>query len=197
MKSLILDLYAIGAIQFGSFTLKSGVESPIYIDLRLLISYPSLMVTFSAALGKLLAPLSFDLLCGVPYAAIPITTALSLGGHYPMIMCRRETKGYGTKKLIEGKFEAGQTCLLVEDVVTSGRSLLETADVLRKQDLILRDAIVMVDRRQGGGVKLKENGIALHALLDIFDLLEVLLGEKKISEETSKGVKDFLAASII
>ncbi len=192
IKSLILDLYAIEAIKFGSFTLKSGIQSPIYIDLRLVISYPPLMKKLSAALEKLIAPLSFDVLCGVPYAALPMTTALSLEGNHPMIMCRKETKDYGTKKLIEGKFEKGQTCLLIEDVVTSGASIMETAASLRKQDLEINDAIVMLDREQGGKQKLKENSIELHALMSIFDLLKVLSDEKKISEETVKKVNDFL-----
>jgi uridine monophosphate synthetase len=194
-KSLILDLYAIEAIKFGTFTLKSGIQSPIYIDMRLMISFPPLMKKFSAAINKLIAPLSFDVLCGVPYAALPITTAVSLEGNHPMIMCRKETKDYGTKKLIEGKFETGQTCLLIEDVITFGTSIIETAASLRKQDLEINDAIVMLDRQQGGKTKLKENGIELHPLLSIFDLLRVLLDEKKISEETFKTVDDFLSVS--
>lgn len=191
-KSLILDLYAIEAIKFGSFTLKSGLESPIYIDLRLIISYPQLMKKFSAALNKLIAPLSFDILCGIPYAALPITTALSLEGNHPMIMCRKETKDYGTKKLIEGKFEKGQTCLLIEDVITSGASIMETTAALRKQDLEINDAIVLLDREQGGKEKLKENSIELRPLISVFDLLKVLFYDKKISEETFKKVNEFL-----
>lgn len=192
IKSLILDLYAIEAIKFGSFTLKSGIQSPIYIDLRLVISYPLLMKKLSTALNKLVAPLAFDILCGVPYAALPFATALSLEGNHPMVMCRKEMKDYGTKKLIEGKFEKGQTCLLIEDVVTSGSSIMETAASLRKQDLEIKDAIVILDREQGGRAKLKENSIELHPLLSIFALLKVLLEEKKISEETFGLVNNFL-----
>ncbi len=192
-KSLILDLYSIEAIKFGSFTLKSGIQSPIYIDLRLVISYPPLMKKLSACLNKLIAQLSFDMICGIPYAALPITTALSLEGSHPMIMCRKEVKDYGTKKLIEGKFEKGQTCLLIEDVVTSGASIMETAASLRKQDLEINDAIVVLDREQGGKEKLMENSIVLHPLISIFELLKVLFYEKKISEATFKQVNDFLA----
>lgn len=192
IKNLILELYAIGAIKFGSFTLKSGVESPIYIDLRLLISYPSLMKKLSAAVNQLISTLNFDLLCGVPYAALPFATAVSLEGDYPMIMCRKEAKGHGTKKLIEGKFEKGQTCLLIEDVVTSGTSILETTAALSCEGLEIRDAIVLMDREQGGKQKLKQNGIHLHALMSVLDLLKVLLVEKKITEETFQKVNAFL-----
>lgn len=192
IKNLILDLFAIEAVQFGSFPLKSGVLSPIYVDMRLIISYPALMKKFSAALNKLTVPLSFDLLCGVPYGALPIATALSLERNCPMVFCRKEVKGYGTKKLLEGKFEPGQTCLLVEDVVTSGTSILETAALLRKLELEINDVVVIFDRQQGGPQKLRENSIAFHALITMDDLLQVLLAEKKISLETEKEVRDFL-----
>ena len=192
MKELILDLYAIGAIKFGSFTLKSGLESPIYIDLRLTISYPRLMRALSVALHEISKDLTFDLLCGVPYAALPFATALALEGNYPMIMCRKEMKDYGTKKLIEGKYEKGQICLLIEDVVTFGTSILETAAALRKNDLVVSDVIILLDREQGGRKRLEENGIQLHALLSVFDLLKVLLEENKISEEMFHGVHAFL-----
>ncbi len=191
IKELILELYDIEAIKFGSFTLKSGVLSPIYIDLRLLISYPPLMKKLSSALNTLTEPLSFHTLCGVPYAALPFATALSLNGSYPMIMCRKETKDHGTKKMIEGKFEKGQTCLLIEDVVTSGGSILETAEAMRNQDMKISDAIVILDRCQGGRQKLRDNNIELHALLNIFDLLKVLFHEKKITHETLQEAMDF------
>ena len=192
IKNLILELYALEAIQFGSFTLKSGVESPIYIDLRLMISYPALMKKLSIAVNKMISSLHFDLLCGVPYAALPFATVVSLEGGYPMIMCRKETKGHGTKKLIEGKFAKGQTCLLIEDVVTSGASILETAAALTNEGLEITDAIVLLDREQGGKQRLKQSGIQLHALISVLDLLKVLFFEKKITEETFQNVNAFL-----
>lgn len=196
IKNLILDLYSIGAIKFGSFTLKSGLESPIYIDLRLVISYPHLMKNLSTELHKISSLLKFDMLCGVPYAALPFATALSLEGNYPMIMCRKEVKDYGTKKLIEGNFQKKQTCLLIEDVITFGTSILETATALRNSDLKVSDVIVLLDRKQGGRQKLKESAIELHALLNVLDLLQVLFEEDKISEETFKDVNTFLENSI-
>jgi uridine monophosphate synthetase len=192
MNSLILELYAIEAIKFGSFPLKSGIQSPIYIDLRLVISYPPLMKRLGATIERLATLVSFDILCGVPYAALPIATALSLAGNHPMIMCRKEAKEHGTKKLIEGKYEKGQTCLLIEDVVTSGSSIMETAVSLRQEDLKINDAIVVLDRKQGGKEKLKKEGIELHALITLSELLEVLFHEKKIAEETFGQVNEFL-----
>ena len=193
IKSLILDLYSIEAVKFGSFTLKSGIQSPIYLDLRVIISYPKVLKKISSALSQLMGNLSFDLICGVPYTALPIATALCLERNIPMVMRRKEAKDYGTKKLIEGKFEKGQTCLIIEDVVTSGASILETVTPLKAEGLEIEDAIVVLNREQGGKERLKENGIELYSLISIFDLLKVLFYEKKITEGTFREVNDFLS----
>lgn len=193
IKAIILELFSIGAIQFGEFTLKTGIASPIYIDLRLIISYPALLKRISAALWTLSERLSFDLLCGVPYTALPIATAISLEHNLPMVLRRKEAKDYGTKKIIEGVFKTKDICLIIEDVVTSGTSILETAKALEKEGLIVEDALVILNREQGGKEQLKGKGIFLHSLISIFDLLKVLFAEKKISVETFQNVNAFLA----
>lgn len=77
----------------------------------------------------------FKHLCGVPYTALPIATILSVRGNYPMLIRRKEAKAYGTKKLIEGKYDAGDVCLIIEDVVTSGLSVMETVNDLRNEGI--------------------------------------------------------------
>jgi uridine monophosphate synthetase len=196
IKSLILDLYAIQAIKFGTFTLKSGIQSPIYLDLRVIISYPAVLKKITSALDKLVAPLVFDLLCVVPYTALPIATALSLERDIPMVMRRKEAKDYGTKKIIEGVFHKGQTCLIIEDVITSGTSILETVAPLQAEGIEVEDAIVVLNREQGGQERLQEKGIHLHSLISIFDLLKVLFYEKRISENQFRDVNQFLTQSI-
>jgi uridine monophosphate synthetase len=191
IKAIVLELYAIEAVRFGTFTLKSGLSSPIYLDLRLIVSYPQLLRRISQALWPLAGRLCFDRLCGVPYTALPIATALSLDHDIPMLMRRKEVKEYGTKKSIEGVFKPNERCLIIEDIVTSGSSILETASALEKEGLIVEDAIVVVSREQGS--RLKERGISLHPLLTIFDLLKTLLNEKHISEETFKSVNHHLS----
>jgi orotate phosphoribosyltransferase len=194
-QQLILDLFSVGAFKFGSFTLKSGMQSPIYLDLRVIVSYPKILTQISEALWEKIKNLSFDLICGVPYTALPIATALSLSDDIPMVLRRKESKDYGTKKMIEGVFQEGQTCLIIEDVITSGTSVLETIDSLDQEGLLVRDIAVVVDREQGGKEKLEEKGYFVHALFGMSDLLQTLHQEGKIDSKTLEDVNEFIKSS--
>src|SRR5438046_2812251 len=123
---LVHELYEIGAIQFGSFTLKNGSISPIYIDMRRIISYPKIMKLCAASLWQIIAlqSISFDFLCAVPYGAIPIASSLSILHEKPLLMARKQTKDHGTKRAIEGVYKSGDSVVLIEDVITSGSSII-------------------------------------------------------------------------
>lgn len=99
--------------------------------------------------------LKFELLCGVPYGAIPLVTALSIDLDRPMIFKRKDVKDHGTKCLIEGVYQRDQSCLVVDDVISSGISIVETIESLRKSGVIVADTLVILDREQGGAENLK------------------------------------------
>jgi len=189
VKNIILKLYEAEAVKLGSFKLKSGLTSPIYFDLRVIVSYPELLSEVADAIGERADRLRFDSLCGVPYTALPIATALSLKRRLPMVMRRKEVKDYGTKKEVEGVFQKGERCLVIEDLATSGSSILETAEALLRQGLEVSDAVVLIDRGQGGAENLAERGIALHAVTTMDEILETLHREGKLSQEKLEEIK--------
>ncbi|MBU0731770.1 orotate phosphoribosyltransferase [Patescibacteria group bacterium] len=194
-KELILKLADINAIKFGEFTLKSGIQSPIYIDLRVIVSFPEVLRAVSDEMWKKVEDLDFDMVCGVPYTALPIATAISLDHDIPMVMRRKEVKKYGTKQAIEGIFEPGQTCLIVEDLVTSGSSVFETIEPLEAQDIKVRDVVVLLDREQGGRQNLAEKNYNLHSVITMQELLDTLLEANKIGEAMHDKVMEFIKQS--
>jgi uridine monophosphate synthetase len=136
---LIQNIYKIGAIKIGEFTLKSGQHSTVYVDLRRIISYPDVLRAVANRIWESLRHAQFDLICGIPYTALPIATCISLQHNIPMIMRRKEKKEYGTKQMIEGVYKPGQSCVLIEDIITTGGSVLETARDMDEAGLVVKD----------------------------------------------------------
>ncbi|XP_012685790.1 uridine 5'-monophosphate synthase [Clupea harengus] len=194
LDSLILKLHDVQGVKFGTFKLKSGIISPIYFDLRVIVSYPSLMNEVSRLLFLRAkeAGVIFNSVCGVPYTALPLATIICSQNDLPMLIRRKEAKDYGTGRMIEGKIHPGETCLIVEDVVTSGSSVFETAEVLQKEGLKVTDAVVLMDREQGGRARLAKDGITLHSIISISKLLDVLLEAGRIEAEVAQSVRRFI-----
>lgn len=196
-KEFFLECYKLGIIKFGKFTLKSGIESPFYVDLRPLASDPNILKQLAHHLLKMLPSQEYDLICGVPYAALPMATAMSLQSDIPLIIKRKEAKSYGTKKLIEGIYEKGQNCLLVEDVITSGKSLLETIPEIVNEGITVTDIAVVLDREQGGKELLESRGYRVHTLFTISEACEILQEVGKLSDAEAGRIKDFLAGNTV
>lgn len=112
-----------------------------------------------------------------------------------MLMKRKEAKSYGTKKLIEGVFSPGDTCVIIEDIITSGSSILETVDVLKKENLNVTEAYVIIDREQGGRKNLENHGIKVKSLFVITQFMKYLLEAGKITPEIVKDVNNYLATN--
>jgi orotate phosphoribosyltransferase len=188
--SLITSLFKIGAIQFGEFQLKSGQISPIYINLRKIISYPNLLRQIASALWEKTKQCQYNLICGVPYTALPIATCISLDHNIPMVIRRKEKKDYGTKQMIEGIFEAGQSCFIVEDIVTTGGSIIETANELQSAGLIVRDVAAFIDRGQGGKNNLHD--YQFHAICTLSDVLNELIHSNLLNAAETRIVQQYI-----
>lgn len=196
-KEFFLECYKLGIIKFGRFTLKSGIESPFYVDLRPLASDPKILKNLANYLLDMLPLDNFDLICGVPYAALPMATAMSLESYIPLIIKRKEAKNYGTKKLIEGIYQKGQNCLLVEDVITSGKSLIETIAEVEQEDIKVADIVVVLDREQGGKELLESRGYKVHTLFNISEVCTILRENGELTDDEVKRIQDFLQGNHI
>jgi uridine monophosphate synthetase len=193
LSNLADGLLSADCIKFGNFTLKSGLRSPIYIDLRQIITYPKLLEQIGAAYLPLLKQLTFDRIAGLPYAAIPIATAVSLQGNYPMIYPRKEVKTYGTKAEIEGEYHAGETVVVIDDLATTGGSKFEAIEKLTGAGLIVKDVVVLVDRQSGARESLAQAGYAMHAVLTIGQLLDYWEKNGKVEEYNIEETRKFLS----
>ena len=186
--ALTLTLADIGAIRFGEFTLASGKKSPIYVDLRLLASHPPALRQVASAYADLLRaevgagePGTRTRLAAIPYAALPIGTAVALELDLPLIYPRKEAKDYGTSRQIEGEYQAGDRAVVLDDLITTGGSKLAAIEPLEQAGLEVRDVVVLIDREQGGGAELAEAGYRLHAVLRLSEMLDLLTEAGRIS----------------
>lgn len=199
-QSLITNLHAIGCVKFGQFKLKSGLISPIYIDLRLLVTHPQVLKQAAQAMAATISQFStpnsqFDRLAAIPYAGLPIGVAVALETNKPLIYPRKEAKDYGTAKLIEGEYRAGETALMVDDLITKGTAKLEALAPLTDAGLIVKDILVLIDREQGGTEELAARGVALHAVFALSQMMDGLVNAGKLTPAQRDDVRAWIAAN--
>jgi uridine monophosphate synthetase len=195
-KELVLDLYNIGALKFGEFTFKSGIVSPMYIDLRLFISYPKVLKKVAKLYAQQLEGLKYDRLAGVAYAALPIAGAISLEIGKPWVFMRKEAlkKAYGLEKSLEGEFNKGETVVMIEDLVTKATSLLEAIPAIEAHGLVVKDAVVLLNYEKGGRQALEAKGYNLHAFMTVREVVDIMHAAGKIDAAKHQQCLEFLKA---
>lgn len=191
-EEMALALHQIGAVQFGSFKLKSGIISPIYVDVRKTFTYPQILRKLLELMWQQISGKPYDLICGVPLSALVFASYISLEKLQPMVVCRPEKKEHGAGRRIEGDYFAGQQCLIIEDVITSGASILETVETLKGEGLLVSDAVCLIDREQGGVERLRKMGIHVHTVFKLTEILEILERKGKLSAEKHLEALSFL-----
>ena len=165
-------LYKNKCFKIGEFILKSGIKSPYYLDLRGAICNPKLLINIVNYFNKFTYTHKNNyIVCGIPYSGIPLATLYSNYKNNPMIIIRKERKEYGTGKLIEGIYKKDDKVILMEDVISTGKSILEVIEQLELEGLIIKNICIVVDREMGGVEMLKKKGYDVKIMIKISDLL--------------------------
>jgi orotate phosphoribosyltransferase len=159
-------------IKFGKFILSSGKESEYYVDMKKAITDPEILQTIAELISAKIADDKIDKVAGPALGAVPIATAVSLNSKLPLLMIRKEKKGYGTSNLIEGDLKEGDTVIVVEDVTTTGNSLLKAIDAIEENKGVVKRAFVVVDRCEGAAENFNKKGIKLEALISIDEFMD-------------------------
>ncbi len=192
-KRFIKDLYGIGAVKFGNFTLKSGISSPFYLDLRRVISHPGLHALMCELLTERAAELSFDAVMGIPYTALPSAAVIAQKLQKTLMMLRKEVKTYGAGGRIVGDPDIKGRCLIIDDLITTGGSKFETAESLKAEGFEVEDILVVIDRSADAGAELEARGLRLHSLISLNDVIETLAEDGSLSAEKADEIRLFTA----
>ena len=194
INEIATALFKANCIKFGDFILTSGIRSPIYVDLRALLSHPKEFKLIIEKSIQVVRELNFDFICGIESSGIPLTTALSLELEVPMVYVRKKVKGHGLMKAIEGEPKKNCKVLIVDDVVTTGGSIARAVETLKSEDLAVSDAYVIVDREQGAKEKLASMGIELKSLTTLTELVSTLGDIGLIDNGTVAKVLEYLVS---
>jgi orotate phosphoribosyltransferase len=185
-------LIKIDALKFGVFKLTSGKNSPYYIDLRIVPSFPDAFTEicdfYAQQIKTQIGTKNFDRIAGVPIAGMPFASQIAYNLKKPFLYVRKGIRRHGRQRRVEGILVSGDRVLLVDDLVTTGLSLRKAADAIRAEGGVVDTAVAFLDREEGGKEKLGKQGIKLCALMDISEIAKILFETDAIDEESYKTI---------
>jgi uridine monophosphate synthetase len=195
-RKVALSLHKYDILQFGEFTLKSGIVSPFYVDLRMLQSHPEALHLVAQIYSEMLVDLAPDVfLAGIPEAGIPLATAVGYEASRPLIQPRAKIKDHGKGKSIEGDWKAGDSVAIIDDLVTKGDSKIESLEVFKACDLRVVGFYLLIDREMGGKQLVEKAGYSMHVAMTMTEILDILLSEKKLTQTQYDGMIHFMRES--
>ena len=193
VKEFAIFLQESAAIKFGDFKLSSGKESAYYVDLRIIPSFPhqfrKMIKHLQNAISENIGLDSFDCIASVPTSGLVIASALAIETIKPLVYIRQKPKDYGTGSLIEGKIKEGSRILLVDDVGTTGQSLIKAIKALKDAKMVVTDAFVIINRLEGAKEVLASEGVRLHEVTNVMKISDMLHSEKLLDEQTLERIK--------
>ncbi len=194
VKEFATFLHEKGAIKFGDFTLTSGKKSSYYVDLRIVPSFPhqfrKMVKRLQSNISEKIGLENFDYLVSVPTSGLVIASALATETVKPLIYVRNKPKDYGTSKSIEGSFEQGKKALMIDDVATTGGSVVNAIKSLKEAGIVISDAFVIINRMEGASEALEAEGVKIHNLTDILEITNSLYDQNLISNDVLENVKN-------
>jgi len=196
-KRMVLHgLVRTGCFRVGEFVLKSGIKSPFYVDLRRIVSDPVFLKLIAQAYASISRDLDFSRIAGIPMAGLPIATAVSIETGVPLIYPRLSVKDHGTGNRIEGEFRRGDRVLLLDDLITSGKSKIEAVEVLRSEGIEVSDLVVLLERSNRARTEIEAAGIHVHAYAHVTELFATCRQMAVIDEQTEKLMREFIEQEI-
>ncbi len=196
MKKVSFDLILNEALKIGDYILFSGKKSPYYVDLRQAISDPMTMDLIANSLARIIdneiGKHKFDKILGVPTAGVPFTTIVCQKLAVPMLYYRKERKEHGVRKKIEGKMEINDRILMIDDLITTGKSVIQAAQAAREQGGLVTELVVLLDREQGGREFILANNIRPHVLFTVSDDFKWLNEVKLLKDADYRIIMDYI-----
>jgi orotate phosphoribosyltransferase len=191
MQELIHELYKVGVVKIGSFVLSSGITSPFYIDMRRIYSYPKIMRLIINEVSKRVDLTQYDVLVGVATSGVALAAFVAAVTNKPMAYVRLERKDHGTLSQVEGEVE-GRTSLIVDDVATTGDSIIKTYEVLKSAGAVPTGALVVVDREQGAEERVRSLGMRYHYVMTARQLFNTLKNDGLLNGATYEEIMRYL-----